>query len=72
MYLYRVIDSNRDKVEFGFSERRDLTTAKRFLRKALKRHGRSERINIDDTRPIEKPSCRVMPRVVHRIAQGAG
>jgi transposase-like protein len=39
MYLYRVIDSNGDTVEFWFSERRNLTAAKHFLRKALKRHG---------------------------------
>jgi putative transposase len=47
LYLYRAIDSNGDTVEFWFSERRNLTAAKRFLRKALKRHGRSERIVID-------------------------
>jgi transposase-like protein len=46
-YLYRAIDSNGDTVEFWFSERRNLTTAKRFQRKALKRHGRPERIVID-------------------------
>lgn len=34
-------------MEFWFSERRNLTAAKRFLRKALKRHGRPERIVID-------------------------
>jgi putative transposase len=47
MYLYRAIDSNGDTVEFWFSERRNLSAAKRFLRKALKRHGRPERIVID-------------------------
>jgi putative transposase len=47
MYLYRAIDSNGDTVEFWFSKRRDLTAAKRLLRKALKRHGRPERIVID-------------------------
>jgi transposase-like protein len=46
-YLYPAIDSNGDTVEFWFSERRNLTAAKRFLRKALKRHGRPERIVID-------------------------
>ncbi len=45
-YLYRAIDSNGDTVEFWFSERRNLAAAKRFLRKALKRHGRPERIVI--------------------------
>lgn len=46
-YLYRAIDSNGDTVEFWFSERRNLTAAKRFLTRALKRHGRPERIAID-------------------------
>ena len=46
-YLYRAIDSDGDTVEFWFSERRNLTAAKRFLRKALKGHGRPERIVID-------------------------
>jgi transposase-like protein len=45
-YLYRAIDSHGDTVEFWFSERRNLTAAKRFLREALKRHGRPERIMI--------------------------
>jgi putative transposase len=47
MYLYRAIDSVGDTVEFFFSEHRDLPAAKRFLRKALQRHGRPERIVID-------------------------
>jgi putative transposase len=46
-YLYRAIDSNGDTIEFWFSERRNLAAAKRFLSKALKRHGRPERIVID-------------------------
>lgn len=47
MYLYRAIDSNGDTAEFWFSKRRNLAAAKRLLRKALKRHGRPERIVID-------------------------
>ncbi len=47
MYLYRAIDSNGDTVEFWFSERRNLAAAKRFLNRALKRHGWPERIVID-------------------------
>jgi putative transposase len=46
-YLYRAIDRHGDTVEFWFSERRNLSAAKRFLRKALIRHGRPERIVID-------------------------
>jgi len=45
-YLYRVIDSNGDTVEFWFSERCNHIAARRFLRKAFKRHGRPERIAI--------------------------
>jgi transposase-like protein len=46
-YLYRAINSIGDTVEFWLSECRNLTAAKRFLRKALRRHGRPERIVID-------------------------
>jgi putative transposase len=46
-YLYRAIDSNGDTVEFWFSERRNLAAAKRFLSRAMNRHGRPERIVID-------------------------
>jgi len=46
-YLYRAIDSNGDTVDFWFSERRNLAAVKRFLSKALKRHGRPERIVIE-------------------------
>ncbi|MBB3387006.1 transposase-like protein [Rhizobium sp. BK609] len=47
MYLYRAIDSVGDTVEFLFSESRDLPAAKRFLRRALDRHGRPDCIVID-------------------------
>lgn len=47
MYLYRAIDSVGDTVDFWFSEHRDLPAAKRFLRKAMGRHGRPDRIVID-------------------------
>lgn len=47
MYLYRAIDSMGHTVEFFFSEKRDLPSAKCFIRKASARHGRPERIVID-------------------------
>lgn len=47
MYLYRAIDSVGDTIEFWFCEHRDLPAAKRFLRNALRRHGRPDRIVID-------------------------
>ncbi len=53
-YLYRAIDSNSDTVEFWFSERRNLTAAKRFLRTELKRHGRPEQIVIDGSQANRK------------------
>ena len=73
MYLYRAIDSNGDTVEFWFSERRDLIAAKRFLRKALKRHGRPERIVIDGSQTNREAilSCdaesRLQDRSSHRL-----
>jgi len=41
------IDGVGDTVDFWFSEHRDLPAAKRFLRKALRHHGRPNRIVID-------------------------
>jgi transposase-like protein len=67
-YFYRAIDSNGDTVEFWFSERRDLTTAKRFLRKALKRHGRPDRIVIDGSQTNREAirSCDTAGRLQNR------
>ena len=42
-----LLNGLRQFLEFWFSERRNLMTAKRFVRKAIKRHGRLERIIID-------------------------
>jgi putative transposase len=68
MYLYRAIDSNGDTVEFWFSERRNLTAAKRFLRKALKRNGRPERIVIDGSQTNREAilSCDTTDRLEDR------
>ncbi len=68
MYLYRTIDSSGDTVEFWFSERRNLTAAKRFLRKALKRHGRPERIVIDGSQTNREAilSCDTADRLQDR------
>jgi transposase-like protein len=69
MYLYRAIDSNGDTVEFWFSERRNLTAAKRFLRKALKRHGRPERVVIDGSQTNKEAvlSCDMESRLQDRL-----
>ncbi|HZH53757.1 MAG TPA: IS6 family transposase [Microvirga sp.] len=68
MYLYRAIDSNGDTVEFWFSERRNLTAAKRFLCKALKRHSRPERIVIDGSQTNREAilSCDTTDRLQDR------
>jgi transposase-like protein len=68
MYLYRAIDSHGDTVEFWFSERRNLTAAKQFLRKALQRHGRSERIVIDGSQTNREAilSCDTAERLQDR------
>jgi transposase-like protein len=70
-YLYRAIDSNGDTVEFWFSERRNLTAAKRFLSKALKRHGRPERIVIDGSQTNREAimSCDTIDRLTDRARQ---
>jgi putative transposase len=71
MYLYRAIDSNGDTVEFWFSERRNLTAAKRFLHKALKPHGWPERIVIDDSQTNREAilSCDTTDRLQDRSRQ---
>jgi transposase-like protein len=72
MYLYRAIDSSGDTIEFWFSERRNPAAAKRFLLKALKRHGRSERIVIDGSQTNGEAilSCDTADRLQDR-SQGA-
>ena len=68
IYLYRAIDSVGDTVEFWFCEHRDLPAAKRFLRKALQRHGRPERIVIDGSRTNREAilSCDAESRLARR------
>ncbi|CAH1692719.1 transposase [Hyphomicrobiales bacterium] len=46
-WLYLDRAGTSDTVAFGLSEHRDLPAAKHFLRKALARHGRPDRIGID-------------------------
>jgi transposase-like protein len=70
-YLYRAIDSNGDTVEFWFSKRRNLAAAKRFLSRALKRHGRPERIVSTAVKRTGKPSSPAILQTGFRIDQGA-
>ncbi len=68
MYLYRAIESVGDTIEFFFSEHRDLSVAKRFLRKALARHGRPDSIINDgsQTNCEASVSCDLEDRVGDR------
>jgi putative transposase len=67
-YLYHAVDSNSDTEEFWVSKRRNLTAAKRFLHKALKRHGRPERIVIEGSETNREAilSCDMTDRLEDR------
>ncbi len=47
VYLYRAVDKLGQTIDFLLSEKRDQKAAKRFLNKAISRHGTPEKINID-------------------------
>ena len=46
-YLWRAVDHEGEVLESYVTRKRDKTAAMRFLRKALKRHGRTEKIVTD-------------------------
>ncbi len=46
-YLYRAVDKTGPTIDFLLTEQRDEQTAKRFLTKAIRRHGVPEKITID-------------------------
>ena len=51
MYLYRAVDERGKTVESYLSRTRDVTAAKAFFRKALKRHGEPRTITLDGFEP---------------------
>jgi len=51
MYLYRAVDERGQAVESHLSRTRDITAAKAFFRKALKRHGQPRTITLDGFEP---------------------
>jgi putative transposase len=51
MYLYRAVDKQRNTVESYLSRTRDVTAAKAFFRKALKRHDEPRVITLDGFEP---------------------
>jgi transposase-like protein len=46
-YLYRAVDKSGQTIDFLLTEERDEQAAKRFLTKAIRRHGVPEKITID-------------------------
>jgi putative transposase len=46
-YLYRAVDKTGQTIDFLLTEERDERAAKRFLTKAIRRHGVPEKITID-------------------------
>jgi len=46
-YLYRAVDKYWRTVDFLLSERRDVTAAKRFFRRAMRHNGRPRVITLD-------------------------
>jgi putative transposase len=46
-YLYRAVDKAGQTIDFLLTEQRDERAAKRFLTKAIRRHGVPEKITID-------------------------
>jgi putative transposase len=46
-YLYRAVDKTGQTIDFLLTEERDEQAAKRFLTKAIRRHGVPEKITID-------------------------
>ena len=46
-YLYRAVDKTGQTIDFLLTEQRDEQAAKRFLTKAIRRHGMPEKITID-------------------------
>src|SRR5437762_4569906 len=46
-YLYRAVDKTGQTIDFLLTEQRDEAAAKRFLTKAIRRHGVPEKITID-------------------------
>ena len=46
-YLYRAVDKTGQTIDFLLTEPRDERAAKRFLTKAIRRHGVPEKITID-------------------------
>jgi putative transposase len=65
-YLYRAVDKMGQTIDFLLTEERDEQAAKRFLTKAIRRHGVPEKITIAGVRPTKRPSRATMPSTAPR------
>jgi DDE domain len=52
-YLYRAVDKTGQTIDFLLTKERDEQAAKRFLTKAIRRHGVPEKITIDESAAIK-------------------
>src|SRR5467141_1835696 len=55
-YLYRAVDKTGQTIDFLLTEHRDKEAAKRFLTKAIRRHGVPEKIPLTAVSPMRPPS----------------
>ena len=46
-YLYRAVDKHGETIDFLLRAKRDKIAAQAFFRKAIKQHGKPEKVNID-------------------------
>mgnify|MGYP001618388653 CR=1 FL=1 len=51
IYLYRAVDKYGATIDFLLQIKRDMQAAKRFFKKAIKLHGKPEKINVDPIFP---------------------
>ena len=57
-YLYRAVDKTGQAIDFLLTEQRDEQAAKRFLTKAIRRHGVPEKITIDGSAATKRPPAK--------------
>jgi transposase-like protein len=58
-YQYRAIDKCRDTADFLLTAKRDLATARRYLKRAINLHGLPDKITIDKSRADTAAICSV-------------
>jgi transposase-like protein len=66
MYLYRAVDERGKTVESHLSRTRDITAAKAFFRKALRRMGMRNEFNFRWKNPVKIRSCAYLNNIVEQ------